>query len=70
MGLILNYLRKRRVVVREVLYGHPYLKYLIDFWPGGGVKQMENIKEMGGMNNFLVSGGNKWLRLVHHFARQ
>ena len=29
------------------------------------------MNEMVGMKNrILMSGGNKWLRLVHHFARQ
>ena len=52
MGLIINYLRKRRVGgARERLYGYTYLNHLIQLWPGDWVNQIANINEAVGMKN-------------------
>ena len=57
--------------VREGLYGYNYLKHIIQLWKGDWVNQMAKLNEMVGMKNrFLMSGGNKRLRLVSHFKRQ
>ena len=48
-----------------------YLNHIIQLWSGGWVKQIEKMNEMVGMKNFiLMSGINRWLRLVRHFTRQ
>ena len=39
---------------REVLYGYPYLKHLIQLWPGDWVKQMAKMNEAVCMKNFLL----------------
>ena len=31
--------------VQEVLYGYPYLKHIIQLWPGDLVDQMEKVNE-------------------------
>ena len=70
VGLIINYLMKRRVgFTREGLDEYHYLKHKIQLWPGDWVKQMEKINEAVGMNNRVtVSGGGK--RIVRNFISQ
>ena len=47
---------------------HPYLKYLIQLYPGYWVKQMAKSNEAVGMKNrFTVNGGGK--RLVRPFGK-
>ena len=54
---------------REGLYGYPYLKHLIQLWPGDWVRQMEKMNEVVCMKNrFTSNGGGK--RLVRPFRRQ
>ena len=56
-------------VNRYGLYGYPYLKYLIQFWPGDRVEQIAKINEAVGMKNiFIMDGGRK--RLVFTFKSQ
>ena len=70
VGLIKNYLSKRVFWgAREVLYGYPYLKHIIQSWSGYWFKHMAKNNEAVGMNNRLtMDGGEKGL--VHNFIRQ
>ena len=56
-------------VTREVLDGYPYLKHLIQLWPGDWVKHMAKINEAVGTNNLLTMGGGGKL-IVCPFRRQ
>ena len=44
---------------REGLDGYPYLKHLIQFWPGDWVKRMEKINEAVGMKIFCGGWGSE-----------
>ena len=56
-------------MTREVLDGYPYLKHIIQLWPGDWVKQMAKMNELVGMKNrSAVDRGGK--RLVRPFKRQ
>ena len=55
--------------VQKLLDGYPYLKHIIQLWPGDWVKQMEKMNEVVGMKNRLtIAGGGK--QLVHPFISQ
>ena len=46
MSLIINYLKKSRVVrVLESVYGYTYLKHIIELWPGDGTQKLSKINE-------------------------
>ena len=51
------------------LDGYPYLKHIIDFWPGYWFNQMEKVDVAVGMNNCLMISGVK-KRLVCPFIIQ
>ena len=54
---------------REGLYGYPYLKHLVQLWPGDWVKHTKKTNEAVGMESCLnMDGGGKWL--VRPFKRQ
>ena len=54
---------------REGFDRYPYLKHLIQLWPGDWVKQMEKMNEVVVIRNrFTINGGGK--RLVRPFKRQ
>ena len=54
---------------REELDEYPYLKHLIQFWPGDWVKYMAKMNEAVGMNNrFTMDEGGK--QTVLPFRRQ
>ena len=54
---------------REGLYGYPYLKHLIKFWPGDWVRHMEKINKAVWMKNRVtLNRGGK--RQVQRFKRQ
>ena len=42
---------------REVLYGHPHLKYLIQLWPGDLVKEISKMNEAIFMKNCVMVVG-------------
>ena len=47
---------------REGLDRYPYLKHLIQLWPGDWVKQMEKMNEAVVIKNtYTMNGGGKWL---------
>ena len=49
---------------------YPYLKSLIQLWPGDWVNQMAKMNEMVSMeNHILMSRGKKRLKLVRHFTK-
>ena len=54
---------------REDFYGYPYLKHLIQFWPGDWAKQTAKTNEaVGIINPYTMNGKGKIL--VRHFKRQ
>ena len=54
--------------VQKLLDGYPYLKHLIQLWPGCWVKHMLKMnKAVGEKDNFYNYGGRK--QLVHPFTR-
>ena len=54
---------------RKGLNGYPYLKHLIQLWPGDWAKQMSKMNEAVGINNRVtMNGGGK--RLVCPFKRK
>ena len=55
--------------VREGLHGYPYLKRLIQFGPGGWVKQIAKMNEAVGEKNHVDKYGGK-KHLVFPFRRQ
>ena len=56
--LIINYLRNRRLGgYIEGLDVYPYLKHLIQLWPGDCKKRMEKMNEVVGMKNCVMVGG-------------
>ena len=47
---------------RKGLYGYPYLKHIIQLWPGDLVRHMKKMNEAVCMNNHLtMDGGGKLL---------
>ena len=41
---------------REGLYGYPYLKHIIQLWPGDWVRHMKKMNEAVGMKNRVTMG--------------
>ena len=54
---------------REGLDGYPYLRHIIQLWPGDWVKQMAKMNEAVGMKNRVTMGGGG-KRIVCTFRRQ
>ena len=54
---------------REVLYGYPFFKHLIQLFPGDWVNQMAKLNQAAGTKNPLTMGGGG-KRIVCPFRRQ